>query len=450
MRSLAFLALSMTAVACATGGASPEFRKEGVSTPSESTSAIAPIPEGFSLDFAGLASLLYERNPRLQEADAVVRMAEGRVRQAGLYPNPALEAEVEEYDVRESGWDGAETTLRLTQPILWTSKRRLAIEAARAEVAVKRREREALERALLGELRVVYDDLLYLEEAKALNGELTALARQSLDIARTRFELKASPQSDVSRAEVELFEHDLNRREIERDREQAAAQLANLLGGTAIEPGRIQAGDDPAFDRLSTDTLTSRILTEHPDLQTARDEAEAARARLAREKREWLPDLSISAGYGHHRADDSNAAEAAIGIELPLFHRNQGEIEAAEADIEKAGSHRATVENRLLSELKQALSEQEAARERQLYHAERVLPSAQRAHEQVSEGYRAGKLDFLELIDAQRTLTSARRQQLELVREIRRAEARLFALTGSGFTLYEMNSTSPESEGIER
>lgn len=455
MRGLVFLALPLAAAACVTGGGNASsIQKTQASTaaspPSGAMRDVAPIPGGTVLDFAGLAGLLRERNPQLREAEAVVRAAEGRVRQAGLYPNPVLEAEVEEYDSRDSGWDGAETTLRLTQPILWLSKRGHAIEAARAEVVVKRRERDRLELQLLAELHAVYDDLLYLRQARALNGELADLTRQSLEIARTRFELQASPQSDVSRAEVEVFERELNRREIERDQAEAAAQLTELLGGTPIDPGQVQGIYVRAIDRFSTDALTTHVLAEHPDLKTARDEAKAARARFTRERSEWLPDLLISAGLGHNRAEDSNAAEAAIGIELPIFHRNQGEIDAAEADIEKAQSHVAAVEDRLRTELKQALSELEAARERRAYHAERVLPSAQRAHGQVSEGYHAGKLGFLELIDAQRTLTAARLQRLELVREIRRAETRLFAVTGSGFTLFEPDSSSPASEGATR
>jgi cobalt-zinc-cadmium efflux system outer membrane protein len=400
--------------------------------------------------FDDLCALLERRNPELRAAASAVHAAEGRMRQSGLYPNPTAEAEVEDYDVGETGMEGAETTLRLTQPIFWGEKRRATIAAERAEVFVRRLERDRLALELLGALRGVYDDLLYFRRALALNDELTSFSRQSLEIARTRFALRASPESDVSRAEVETFDLSLERRDLVRERARAMARLTALLGGAGIRTEQIEGVYEPTIDRLSTDTLRSWLLEEHPAVRVVRVETEAAEARLAKERSERLPDLSVTVGYGRSRAASNNVAEAAIGIELPIFDRNQGAISAAKAEIEEAIHREAALENRLLAELGEALADWNAARERKAIHTRQVLPSALRAFEQVREGYRAGKLGFLELIDAQRTLTAARLQQLQLIREIRRAEARLFGLAGPAFTPLETKSSLQTSKGETR
>lgn len=455
MRVLIHLVLPLVLTACVASGAkSPGLQSIPGSPVGQPQSGAGlkqvAVPDHADMGFAELAALLRQHHPRLHEAEAAVQAALGRVRQAALYPNPVAEIELEEYDIGESGMEGAESTLRVKQPILWGSQRRHAIAAARAEVEVRRRERDRLELELMGQLRQVYDDLLYLKQAHALNDELTSFTRQSLKIAQTRFELQASPQSDVSRAEVELFEREMNRRELQRDLAQATTRLAALLGGAQIRIAQVRGDHLPTLHALSSDTLKTWILAEHPSLQAARAEAEAARSRLAREKSERLPDLSIMAGYGHDRAQSNNNAQAAIGIEIPIFNRNQGEILAVESEIEAAENRAAALEDHLLAELGLAWAELDAARQRQAYHRRQVLPSARRAYEQVYEGYRVGKLAFLELIDAQRTLTAARLQQLELMREIRRAETRLFALAGPDFTPFELNPSFPASEGAIR
>ncbi len=64
--------------------------------------------------------------------------------------------------------------------------------------------------------------------------------------------------------------------------------------------------------------------------------------------------------------------------------------------------------------------------------AGKILPAAERGLEQAQEGYRVGRVQFLELMDAQSTLGTVRLRSIELHREMARAEAQLMSLAGAG------------------
>ena len=63
--------------------------------------------------------------------------------------------------------------------------------------------------------------------------------------------------------------------------------------------------------------------------------------------------------------------------------------------------------------------------------AEETLPAAQSAFESVRQGYRQGKFDYLEVLDAQRTLFGVRRQQIQALSRYYRARVQVERLVAT-------------------
>ena len=85
---------------------------------------------------------------------------------------------------------------------------------------------------------------------------------------------------------------------------------------------------------------------------------------------------------------------------------------------------------------------------------EQIAPAAERALAQAQEAYRAGRLMFLELVDAQRTFNDVRLRTMELRRDLALAEADLMSLLGAGpyadkgeVTMNAMTKTLPDRPG---
>ena len=99
--------------------------------------------------------------------------------------------------------------------------------------------------------------------------------------------------------------------------------------------------------RIDYDQTLARVLSESPEVHAASIEVTRAGLLLDRAKREKIPDLMLAGGVRYNRelleASGPNVLRAVgsegffeVGMELPLFNRNQGNVAAARADAERA------------------------------------------------------------------------------------------------------------------
>ena len=154
----------------------------------------------------------------------------------------------------------------------------------------------------------------------------------------------------------------------------------------------------PSFEALAERVLAS------PAALRAMKNIEQRKALLDVEQTRRIPNLTVQAGVVHHALLGGNTAVAAVVIPLPLFDRNQGNIQQAHQRVDKAIDEQAAIELRLKTELTQAYEALSAAQTRKAYLRDEILPAAKSAFEVTNKGYELGKFGFLEVLDAQRTL----------------------------------------------
>jgi cobalt-zinc-cadmium efflux system outer membrane protein len=138
-------------------------------------------------------------------------------------------------------------------------------------------------------------------------------------------------------------------------------------------------------------------------------------AVLAVEKASRKPDVTVSAGYRRLNQEEQNAWIAGISIPLPLFDKRQGAIAEARIRRDKALQEKKALEWDLRSRLTQARHDLEIAMSETKTLLQTALPAAKDAASAVEEGYRFGKFDFLNVLDAQRTYAELQRRYIEAV-----------------------------------
>jgi cobalt-zinc-cadmium efflux system outer membrane protein len=121
-------------------------------------------------------------------------------------------------------------------------------------------------------------------------------------------------------------------------------------------------------------------------------------------------------------------------LPLPLFDRNQGGIEEARAGALRAESERRSTEVRLLTELARSVAIVAAAREESATLEEVILPHQSRTFENLRSGFREGRFNYLEVLDAQRTLVETRSQRVRALADYHQAVATIQWLTGRPLT----------------
>ena len=94
-------------------------------------------------------------------------------------------------------------------------------------------------------------------------------------------------------------------------------------------------------------------------------------------------------------------------FDIPTWNRNQGNILSSEADIVDSVASLGAVQNDLLGQVADALSQYRSARERARRFETEILPNAKRAQLLVRDAYLKGILDISTLLQAERTLMDA-------------------------------------------
>lgn len=381
------------------------------------------------ITWADLARLAELTSPTLAAAQNAVNAQAARAQQAAAYPNPVLGLDLDEMSTRDPS--NRKEKVTLVQPVILGGRRGAAVDAAQAAHESALKEIRNARREVLVGLRTLWVQQLYFREMEVAHQDLLAVANRTLNIAQTRFEARAAPESQVTRALLDVYELEVTREEHALQKAEATAELRSLLGGV-----------DVPVDRFSESVENTAVVTEqllqldhlkgHPALAAAQLNVEAAEASLHRAKADRIPDLDISLAYGRNREADENYMEAGISLPLPLFNRNRGQIAAQKSEVALARNHALVVNNELDVQLTVAKQRYLKTQGQLTVVAQRILPAAERGLAQAQEGYRVGRVQFLELIDAQRTLATVRIRSLELNRDLALAEAQLMSLAGAG------------------
>ena len=383
-----------------------------------------------AIGLADLFRIAELTNPDLAVARIEVQARTGRMRQAGLYPNPELSFEIEEMSVDDPSFN--KQKVEFSQALLIGGRRGAAVDAARAEVDQAGENALRARREALGRVHKWWADQIHHREVGAVFDELEAEAERTLAIAMTRFEAKAAPEAHVTRAMLEVYDLEVARQEFEAEKVRSSAEMKVIFGGVEVPADRLTGSLDPDAEVASLPHDIAAEMDDHPALRAARLGVEAAEAMLVTAKKERIPDLNLFLAYGRFQPIEGNFVEGGISFPLPIFHRNQGRVAETGSMVAMARHRERIAANELEVALSSARLKHRTTHERLDHLAERIVPAAERALVQAREAYRAGRLMFLELVDAQRTYIEVHLRTMELRRDLALAEADLMSLLGAG------------------
>jgi cobalt-zinc-cadmium efflux system outer membrane protein len=361
-------------------------------------------------------------SPELRAYAWELRAADARVLQAGLLPNPELEVDVEEFggEGERAGFDGAETALHVSQLIELGGKRGKRRKVAALERSLAGWDYEAKRLDVLTETARSFLAVLEAQERMALAGKVAELSRKVSTAVEARVAAGKVSPLEKAKAAVELasgrIELEKARRELETSRRRLAAQW----GGTAPRFGAIKG----AFGKVVAIPELSELLAlggENPDLARWKSEIMLRRAALELERANRAPDLELSAGVSRYEETEDHAFSAGVGVPLPLFDRNQGGIREARSNLRKALEEKRAGEIAAVTETTAVHNELVSLAAELKVLDGKLLPAALKAFEAAQAGYAQGKFNYLEVIDAQRTLVEARTQRLDTIADYHRA-----------------------------
>lgn len=375
-------------------------------------------------------SLALLQNPEIKAFALEIRAREAAVLQAGLRPNPKLDAVVENFGNNAlQGFDSTTITLQLSQLIELGGKRAARTEATQLarDLAGWDYERERIK--VLTETHNAYVEILSAQVRTALTEQLLDLAEEVAAAAAKRVTAgKVSPVEET-KARVATTSVRIELTRAERELEAARKRLASTWGSTAPRFKHALGEIEAVLPIPSLEQLMDR-LRQNPELARWATELAERQAVIALEESRAIPDLTASFGIRRFYEPGDDALVVGISLPLPVFNGNQGAILEAQRRLTKAEEERFATEVRVATGLSNAYQTLAGAHAEIAALKAEVLPGAQSAFEAASKGYRLGKFGLLDVLDAQRTLFGAKAQYLRALTDYHRSVAQVEGLIG--------------------
>jgi len=365
------------------------------------------------LTMASAMALALKKNPSLAGYSAEIRARDAAALQAGLFPNPELGVEMENFGGKDDleGVDGAETTIAFSQLVELGGKRGNRSMVATLDKTLAEWDYQRKKLDVLAATAKAFVEVLVAQEQVALNGDLLKLAEQTTTAVSEKVDAGKVSPVEKSRAQIELAAARTEANKAVRELEAARRRLAGFWGGERADFSRA-VGQLDDISALPDEESLKAFLSNNPDLARWAAELERSEAALRLARSEAVPDLTLSAGVRNFQETDDNAFVVGVSIPIPFFNRNQGGVSEARARVDKAQSEQRAAKVGLVTGLSDTWQSLSAAYTEAVGLRDEILPSAQSTYESTELGYREGKLDFLQMLDAQRTLFTVKRQYL--------------------------------------
>ncbi|MHC4060797.1 MAG: TolC family protein [Planctomycetota bacterium] len=383
-------------------------------------------------------ALTLMNNPELRVFSLETRAAQARELQAGLWPNPELEVEVEEVGGTgdRGGFDAAETTVQLSQLIELGDKSQKRKKVASFEKELATIDYQNTELEVFGEAARTFIAVLEAQEKLQLSSELLEISEESFNAVERRVNAGKDSPLEKTRASVALSNIKMQHRETQRNLEFARKQLASFWGQ-----------DNPLFEQAagnlddiqklpSLDNLVHRLKL-NPEYARREAEIKKSEAVLDLEESKAIGDITIGAGLQRFNETDDNAVVFGVSIPLPISDRNQGAKQEAVYNLAKSKEEQKAAWLKLQNEFNQTYQELTNSYSQASSLRNEVLPGALEVFNAATTAYKEGKVDYLNVLDAQRTLFEVRNEYIESLTVYHTAKADVERLIGQSIDTIE-------------
>ena len=363
----------------------------------------AAAPDAQRILLSDALQQINSSNPNLRASAAEVEATRARITIAGTRLNPGLSLTRDQLSGQPDGY--SETTIALTHTLEVGGQRSrrqdaatLALSAAEARLAAERARlifevqrayvtaaaAEARANAI-GETTEIFRTVDQSGQMRFAAGDISAFSRQRLEVERARYETR------LADAELDLLE--------------AGRELGLRVAPQAVSGGAYALLAGEALETIPTGGVVSTLaeglslVGGRADVRAATLAVEAARARVALERSERVPDVTLTGGY-KHQADGLHGPLLGVSIPIPVLDKNAGRVAEADALLTAAEAERSLAVLRAEADIRRTWENYTsiAARLDLLSEASLLASAAMLQTAQIAYG--EGEMSLVELLDA--------------------------------------------------
>jgi outer membrane protein TolC len=415
--------------------------------------ALAAEPGSPQTQLAQLVAAALAGNPELKSDQARWESFREKIRQTGTLDDPMLMLRLQNLLIRDPlAFDRDSTTAKvigITQTVPFYGKRGLAKEAAAQEAEAAHWNLEERKVELASMIKESWAQLLFVDRYIVIIEKNIAILDDLSRFSETMYSVGKGQQQDVLKAQLERSKMEEMRITLGQKRRSLVATLNTL----AYRPADLTITPDYPLELTPLD-LTAGALEQMAGEKRPLFKAIAAREQKAKAMhglavREIYPDFTFTFEYMQRDTSEMDANgfdmySTGVTFNLPLQHdRRRAMAAESEADIRMVGAEREMTINSIRLGIADGLAKLEGSRNLARLYLEGIMPQANSAYEATLAAYRAGKAEFMSVLESRMSSLNYERDYYEAVADHQMQLARLEAVVGTALPTGAGESASP-------
>lgn len=357
-------------------------------------------------------------NKPLKAAEAALQASLAEAWQLGLHPNPLLAFEMDDFGGFSyyKGFRHTDFSLSLTQLIELGGKRTARQDVALSQVCKSYWSRESLKNLLRRNLHGAFIEIVTLTEHIKILEEQKAIAQDALSCANEKSDAGKIPAYQQKRVAIAYHCSQMALDKGKTLLVEAIRSLSVYLGEVCPSFEIIQY---PLFDITPPRPFCvyEENLNNNPELALARMEVYSTRQIYELERANRIPDMEVTASVNRDLEERDTCFSFGFAIPIPIFNRNEGNICSSSWRTIEADYIQQDIEIRLRNELTVAYQRLKQSYDAALTLQGNILKCAHDTLEATQEGYKQGKIELIDLLDAQKICNEIKSQQIEALKE---------------------------------
>jgi len=359
------------------------------------------------LALADLERMALAVSPSFAQSQSEVHAAAGRAQQAGLYPNPVLGASGD-HVAGGPYLRGGDLGGFVEQRVVMAGKLGLQRKAGEQTRLAAEQMQEAERLRVLTAIRQLYYRALGEQPLVAVRKEMTEVAGRTAKTRRELANLGQADRPDVLAADIEAGRTELGVTMAQNALDQTWREISAMVG----QPVSSVTGDFEAVPKVDADAALAAIYAGNPELRVAEADRAGAELQLHRARVENIPDIMLRGGVRYNRAAAVPGLPAAlgtegffdVGVQVPLFNRNQGSIAAATGEAERARLESARERLALARRFAAVYKEYRDAMDTSARYRDAMIPAAREAYEMYLSNFTNMAAPYPQVLLTQRNL----------------------------------------------
>ncbi|MEE9369984.1 MAG: TolC family protein [Sedimentisphaerales bacterium] len=301
----------------------------------------------------------------------------------------------------------------IMQVFPWFGKIEARTDAAAAEAKAARKRYDAEKLKLFWQVKDAFYEYAYLASAVEIAKKNLELIKYFEEVARTKYMAAAAEHPDVIRAQVELAKIEDVLRSLEELRGPIVARLNAVLNRRSFE--MLPWPQKDKFRKVELDRwqMIELLRQINPELAALGFDVDAAKHRVELAKKKFWPDIGVGVDWVQTdgalgtgvRDSGKDPIILMFTMNLPIWRESYTAAELqAKANVRKTSQKKTQTENTIIARAEQVLYNFEDSDRKVKLYGDVLVPKAEELLQASETAYQGGTIDFLSLIDAQRTL----------------------------------------------